>query len=173
MSKKRGFSLIKSPPGATIQRKMIRKQVTKQMQKVAKKHVKVRDQLTKNWSEKNRPDFDVETEQNPNSITVRVTLEANDAKSARLSVYELLDEGTDVRYAQMSHDFKAKTTPGSLVSGSGQGSFLYVDTNLPHEEGIDAREFDETANDKLHKEMLDSITRGYKEGFAEVKRASK
>ena len=52
-----------------------------------------------------------------------------------------LDEGTEVRYATMTHDFQAKTSHRELVSGVGRGGLYFVNKRWP-KPGIDAREFD-------------------------------
>lgn len=49
-----------------------------------------------------------------------------------------LDEGTEVRYAIMSSDWKSKTTPGVIGSGPGRGRKVFVDVNNP-QPGIKAR----------------------------------
>jgi len=49
-----------------------------------------------------------------------------------------LDEGTAVRYATMSPDWRSKTSPGSLRSVSGRGTMLFVSKKHPRP-GIEAR----------------------------------
>ena len=49
-----------------------------------------------------------------------------------------LDKGTKVRYATMSMNFRAKTSVGSLSSGSGRGGLLFVNKKRPRL-GIKAR----------------------------------
>lgn len=49
-----------------------------------------------------------------------------------------LDEGTRVRYAIMSRNWKSKTTPGFVGSGPGAGEMVHVDVDNP-QPGIKAR----------------------------------
>jgi hypothetical protein len=52
----------------------------------------------------------------------------------------LLDEGTPVRHAVLSRDWRSKTTVRTIKSGHGAGRVLYINKNvrLP---GVEAREF--------------------------------
>lgn len=56
--------------------------------------------------------------------------------------WKWLDQGTSVRYATMTPDFKPKTTPGVFWSGSGAGGLLYVSKQRPRP-GIKARNWSE------------------------------
>lgn len=64
--------------------------------------------------------------------------------NSRVHVYTMdktwmwLNSGTRVRYATMSRNFIAKTTPGVLGSGPGKGYMKYVSTRFPRP-GIHAR----------------------------------
>lgn len=53
-----------------------------------------------------------------------------------------LDQGTKVRYATMTPDFRAKTTPGAFWSGPGAGGLLYINKRRPRP-GIAARNWSE------------------------------
>lgn len=54
--------------------------------------------------------------------------------------WNYLDRGTKVRYATMSADFQAKTTPRVLGSRAGKGKLLVVRKSVPRP-GIEAREW--------------------------------
>ena len=58
-------------------------------------------------------------------------------------VYGYINNGTSVRYATMTPNFKAKTKPGRLSAGAGAGGVSYVLRSRPRP-GIQARKFDET-----------------------------
>jgi len=49
-----------------------------------------------------------------------------------------LDQGTRIRYATMSRDWKSKTKPGRIGANKGQGRKLYVNRQQPRS-GIEAR----------------------------------
>lgn len=54
------------------------------------------------------------------------------------NIYRFLDQGTEVRYATMTRDFKAKTRVGQFASYNGRGGLAYVNTAKP-KPGIAAR----------------------------------
>jgi hypothetical protein len=55
-------------------------------------------------------------------------------------IYFFLHEGTKVRYAILSPDWKSKTTPRSLSSRQGQGRVVFISKKFP-QPGIEAREW--------------------------------
>lgn len=81
---------------------------------------------------RNKPQFDLETNASANAIEVLV---GTDDK-----IYGYIDRGTSVRYAIMSRDFAAKTTPGSLQSRPGRGGAVFISRQHPRP-GIKARDF--------------------------------
>lgn len=62
-------------------------------------------------------------------------------------IFGYINNGTAVRYATMTPDFKPKTRPGSLVSGPGAGGLSFVSKRIPHK-GIVARDFIEMLTTK-------------------------
>jgi len=58
------------------------------------------------------------------------------------TVYGYINNGTSVRYATMTPNFKAKTKPGRISAGAGAGGVSYVLKSRPRP-GIKARKFDE------------------------------
>lgn len=66
--------------------------------------------------------------------------------------YKYLDEGTKVRYATMSRDFRAKTKPNSLNASRGRGKLLFVNKRRPRP-GIKARNFTKLVHDKWQPEF--------------------
>lgn len=67
-------------------------------------------------------------------------------------IYFFISEGTSVRYATMSPDWRSKTrpSPGGLKAGAGRGRKLFVNRSRPRP-GIKARKFDERIARKLGK----------------------
>jgi hypothetical protein len=61
--------------------------------------------------------------------------------SAHNRIYFFISEGTRVRYATMTPNFKAKTAPGRLQAGAGAGGVLFISKKRPRP-GIKARKFD-------------------------------
>lgn len=60
----------------------------------------------------------------------------SDDKSGRIWVF--LDQGTDIRYAVMTEDFEAKTSPNTLVTTIGVGGLSHFDFDNPRP-GIEPR----------------------------------
>jgi hypothetical protein len=56
--------------------------------------------------------------------------------------YSYVNNGTSVRFATMTSNFRPKTEPGSLVSGRGAGKVAFINKKAPRP-GIRARKFDE------------------------------
>ena len=62
-------------------------------------------------------------------------------------IYRFVSEGTRVRYATMTPNFRAKTSPGIIRSRGGQGGVMFIRKDKP-KPGIVARQFAETINRK-------------------------
>ena len=69
-------------------------------------------------------------------------------------VYGYINNGTSVRYATMTPNFKAKTKPGRIGAGAGAGGVSYVLRSRPRP-GIKPRKFDEMIA-KLRQKDLES-----------------
>lgn len=77
--------------------------------------------ITGTWNHK--PDF---------NVTVRISGEGASARVVTNDdVFHFLNEGTKVRYALMSPDWKSKTAPGRMRSGSGRGRLILVSKRKP------------------------------------------
>lgn len=76
-------------------------------------------------------------------------------------VFYFLDHGTSVRYATMTEDFVAKTTPHKLYSGEGQGGLNYVDPNQPRP-GIEAREISKEIADTYREVFMYRIKMAFR-----------
>ena len=85
-----------------------------------------------------KPDFVKALEEGKAKIVGSTT---TSGEGSRRNPYPFIVKGTSVRYATMTPDFKAKTKPRVIGSGSGAGGVAYIDTRRPRE-GIEAREFD-------------------------------
>jgi hypothetical protein len=85
---------------------------------------------TKTW--RNKPVFEILSDLNPKGPEVLVGTDS--------LIYKFVDEGTSVRYALMTSDFQAKTTPGIIGSKGGRGGVVYVDKRRQRP-GIKARKF--------------------------------
>lgn len=81
---------------------------------------------TQTW--KDKPAFTIE--KNPGERIV----------ATNNKIYKFVSGGTRVRYATMTPDFVAKTTPDTIGSGPGRGGKAFVNRNKP-KPGIKARNF--------------------------------
>lgn len=91
-----------------------------------------------------KPNFEKNVKAKSNSIEGEVKTDNE--------IYLYVSGGTRVRYATMSRDWKSKTRPGSLQSGSGRGRVLFVDRRYPRP-GIEARKFDEQIANLREKDL--------------------
>lgn len=66
--------------------------------------------------------------------------------------YFYVSEGTSVRYATMTPDFRAKSAPGLIRSVQGRGGVLYINKARPRP-GIVGREFPKAINSKWEKQF--------------------
>ncbi len=112
--------------------KAVYNKVKKSAQGEALTLVKLFKQTVSTWEDK--PKFEYVVEESGDNIRVRVWTEDK--------IYYFLDQGTKVRFATMSKDFKPKSTPGWIGSGPGAGQMLYVNTERPRP-GIESRRWTE------------------------------
>lgn len=110
-------------------------------ERLGKRGLQLLQDLTATWDHK--PQFEMVTNFSSNDIEV---LLGTDDK-----IFGYLDRGTSVRYAVMTPDFQAKTTPGSLQSGRGRGGVVIVNRKRPRP-GIKARDFSGQVEKILNRE---------------------
>lgn len=112
-----------------INTRRIRGQLIAAINNAAKRWKKMLAEYTSTWEEP--PEFKTIGGYRGGNIWVGVTTDDD--------VFWYLELGTWVRYATMSNNFIAKTTPHSIKSQQGQGSVRYVDKRIPRP-GIEPRE---------------------------------
>jgi hypothetical protein len=116
------------------------------------------------------PAFKKEVKVKPGFIIGLIELAAHKAEQATLSVWQLLDRGTKVRYMQVSEEghyagkWKSKTKPGSITSGPGAGTTTGLDTDDP-KPGISKRDFAENIGDFVEAAADNAIDKAYGKGF--------
>ena len=124
--------------------------------------------LVRPWKEaKDKPDFDIEIEMNTGEIIGYVIHEGAEAEQASLSVWQLLDRGTRIRYMKISKDWVSKTSRGRTTSGAGSGRTLGLDFEDP-DGGIEKREFAKFIGLEAKTSADSSVEQGYKKGFKQV-----
>ena len=80
-------------------------------------------------------------------------------------IYKFVSGGTRVRYATMTPDFVAKTTPRVIGSGPGAGGLAFVNKQRPRP-GIKARQFHETIANKWRAPFKRAMEAAMREGRA-------
>jgi hypothetical protein len=101
------------------------------------------------WKRQHQPDFDRETKAGSRRVSGKLTTSGD---GSRDNPYPFVTRGTRVRYATMTPDFQAKTTPRVIGSGPGRGGLLYVNKNRPRP-GIEAREFEIVIQGQVDKKV--------------------
>jgi hypothetical protein len=97
------------------------------------------------------------------TLIAYVKMEAESAEDATLSVWQLLnrDDGTEVRYMQISRDWKSKTWPGRFPSGPGAGHTTGLG---PAQPGIESKHIADTVETEVMPEGPD-IDGAYETGM--------
>lgn len=131
------------------------------VKRVAEKH----EGVVEGW-EKSRdvPRFKASVNIERAKIVGSVLMSGRDAQQAQITVWQLLDQGTKVRFMQLSSDWQSKTAPGQLRSGPGRGKKMGIDKEAP-EPGIRARKFGETVAKEMKGDADKSVQEGYSGGF--------
>lgn len=97
---------------------------------------KVLDQTTASWTG-DKPKFDSLISLSGGAAQV---LTGPTGNTMGIKKWNWLNEGTRVRYATMSKNWRSKTSPGSFRSGAGRGRMLFVSRRRPRP-GIQARDW--------------------------------
>lgn len=180
----RTVKLVKRPITVNNRMKQIREEVETQIHINLLKHQELRDKATKGWSDRNKPKFPkfVKYAKSPNrrmefGVIVDAKNEARGSTSGH-SVYRMNNDdrgsglATKVRWAFMGSGYMSKTKPYQFgLFGTGGEPLKFVGgKGLP---GIKARLWDETANEILSPNQLQSkmsrrIIKGYRKGFRKV-----
>lgn len=156
--------LVKRPPPPAQQARTIRETAKSRLRQNLLEPVKRRhDEIVGPWEvSADQPAFEVVDESDKGRVYLRVRMDADAAESASLSVWQLLNRGTSVRYMQLSEDWESKTAPGQPFSGPGAGEKLGLDVGRP-QQGIEAREFDEAVAQEFDADAI--VKRAIDEGF--------
>lgn len=123
-------------------------------QSVGDEGLRLYEATTRTWTHK--PGF--KREETPRGVRILVGKVRRAGKS--IDIWRYLDEGTSVRYATMTSDYRAKTRPGYLVSYTGAGRLAYVSKKVPRA-GIEPRNW----SDKINARMISLIRKEVKEAI--------
>ena len=127
---------IKSIKPAKLNVDAIRMEILNELRKEGTVHRKTLKKTVATW-EGDKPEFEsqIGLERPPGSASV---LTGPTGSEKGVSKWRWLNEGTQVRYALMSKDWRSKTKPGRYRSGPGRGKMLFVSRKLARP-GIKAR----------------------------------
>jgi hypothetical protein len=134
-----------------------------------KAHVKgvqqAHENLVRPWERsEDKPKFDTVVVLTTGEIIGMVEMSAQEAEQASLSVWQLLDRGTRIRYMMVSDDWVSKTWPGRTTSGAGSGHTTGLDLEDPRG-GIEERKFGENIAKEHQTSAKSHVEQGYKKGF--------
>ena len=126
------WKLIRRPPPPSTQADLIRTTAIGKLRPHLRQVQEAHEEYVSPWEvSSDKPDFKQAIVRNAGQIVAAVDMEADSAESATLSVWQLLDRGTSVRYMQVSDDWESKTQPGQPYSGPGAGFKTGLDISRP------------------------------------------
>lgn len=138
--------LVKKPPRNVAQRTFNNSRGG--LKDALNEGISSRDKVTAPWSADDKPKFVPVVELLVTVIYIQIKVVAPPAPSASVSVWRLLNDGTDVMRVHMTDPFMRKTSPYQFTSVAGVGGLAYVDTSLSYP-GITKGFWDELANDAM------------------------
>lgn len=163
-----GIKLVRRPPPPTRRYEVIQSSVVAEMNVLLREHVQARQVYMASWKKaQDKPKFTPSVKTTTGKILARLKLSGQAADGAKITVWELLRGGTDVRYMMVTTDWKSKTAVGRMRSGAGQGSKIGLG---PPGRGIDARDQDNMINESLEDELFIRVKTGYAKGFKKLAR---
>jgi len=162
-----GIKLKKGPSKNTASAlKSMRNAINTAFFIIAGRHGDERKNIYGNFSNaSSRPDF-VPIIEFGKFALLKMELNAVSAEQATLSVWQLLDRGTKVRYMGLSEDWASKTAPNSLSVGAGDGYVTGIGKRALL--GIESRNFDENVNVLLESYVEDVLQQFIEVGFEEI-----
>lgn len=155
-----GFAVIQRPPGVEFVDRQVRVELARRLLPVMQKGLQQYQGVISTWSQESRPDFILEFAKHRGGFVTTIKKSDHPAEKAQLSVWDLLTDGTKIRYAKMSEDFIPKTAVRSLRSGPGRGKLDKIDTTEP-KPGIDDRLWEDTINPRLFADVVEAVVAAY------------
>lgn len=115
------------------------------------------EQTVNTWNGK--PGFKKEVVPHPDRIQGTVSTDNK--------IYGYINNGTSVRRALMSKNWKSKTKPGFIGSGQGAGHVVFISRRISRP-GIKARNFDKVIARRVQKRFLDRVNEAYAKGIKDI-----
>lgn len=119
----------------------IRQEILNALRKEGREQVKQLKKTTKNW--RNPPDFEflIGLTRGPNGGATVVSGPVGRGTGSRnpVAIWQYLNQGTSIRWALMSRDWRSKTRPNSFQSGRGRGRVVIAGRRAMTARGIGPR----------------------------------
>ena len=131
-------------PATPFKSSVFREELVKAAEEIRKDALADFKKTTANWQDK--PKFSSKILTGASAGGIQIQIATDDA------VYRFIDEGTKVRYATMSKDWKSKTIPDVVGTFPGKGKKLFVNKKRPRP-GIKARKFTKHIAKTTQKEL--------------------
>lgn len=156
-------------------KKMKLKQIRRKLIKTAERQGKINRKEYKKtvatW-EGEKPDFQSFVTFGFGNITLTTVPVGGGLKAVEKFLW--LDEGTKIRWAVMSGNWKSKTTPGKLASGRGRGRVVIAGRramqrrNIRPRPGIKAREWTETLRKQRRRPFTRAMIKATNRGLDRI-----
>lgn len=154
---------VKAIKAKKMNLKRVREELLKAAESEGKEVQKLYGQTVASWSG-DKPRFESLVEVGRDDVTV---LTGPNGSNEALNKFKWLDEGTRVRYATMSQDWKSKTKPGVLKSGRGRGKMLFVNKRRPRP-GIKARGWTELIQKRRKRPFTNAMIKAKNRGLDKI-----
>lgn len=161
---------INATPSPKKKIAVINASVQKQTQDVLNRHSRLRADIVRPFSPRNKARFPNEQKPTRTGLKMRVWITGRFAESAKKRVYQLLNDGTRIRKVILTDGYVRGTNPNQLATFAKRGGVIrnkkgYVVINKRAKYGIKERNWEEIINFMLEKPMDDAITKGVKDGL--------
>ena len=152
-------------PNIQQQKSTIRLHGMKGVQKALRGVQQRHEAIVKPWKKaKDKPEFKIKVEQKYRTIVGTVKVVGQKAEKAGITVWQLLEHGTKIRFMDVSEDWISKTAPGRLSSGAGRGQKLGLNFAEPNP-GIWKREWSKSVALAQKTGTDEFVREGWTEGF--------
>lgn len=155
--------VIKGIRPKKLQVERIARTVLKAAEDEGREHQKILNQTTASWTG-DKPKFESLTDVSGGSASV---LTGPTGNTMGVKKWNWLNEGTRVRRAVMSRNWRSKTRPGSFSSGSGRGRVVFISKRISRP-GIKARGWTDKLTKQRHQPFTNRMIRAMRQAGGEA-----
>ena len=121
--------------------------------------------IVRPWKEsQDKPEFETKVEYRSRLMIGTVKVKGQKAEAASITVWQLLEHGTRIRFMDVSPDRVSKTQPGRISSGAGRGNVTGLNFEDPNP-GIIARDWAKGVANAQKTATDEFVREGWKNGF--------